>query len=102
MSCAEAACHARRLNDRLRCRIRCSGRDQYGVGCRAGVSRSQRRSTRTRNPIMTTEGFLNTYHNASSPPAGDVPEDLVRFMAATDPALAPAADLSRVLARAHP
>jgi GAF domain-containing protein len=51
--------------------------------------------------IMTTEGFLNTYHNASSPPAGDVPEDLARFMAAADPVLAQAAELSRVLARAH-
>jgi hypothetical protein len=50
---------------------------------------------------MTTEGFLNTYHNASSPPAGDVPEELARFMAAADPVLAQAAELSRVLARAR-
>ena len=50
---------------------------------------------------MTTERFLNTYHNASTAPSPDVPPDLARFMLAADPVLADAAELARVLARAH-
>ena len=50
---------------------------------------------------MTTERFLNTYHNASTPPSPDVPADLAAFMLAADPVLEEAAVLARVLARAH-
>lgn len=50
---------------------------------------------------MTDERFLNSYQNASTPPAPDVPEDLATFMLAADPVLAQAAELARVLARAH-
>jgi GAF domain-containing protein len=50
---------------------------------------------------MTTERFLNTYHNASTAPSADVPADLASFMLAADPVLAEAAELARVLARAH-
>jgi hypothetical protein len=50
---------------------------------------------------MTAERFLNTYHNASTAPGGDVPADLASFMLAADPVLADAAELARVLARAH-
>ena len=37
---------------------------------------------------MTTERFLNTYHNASTAPSPDVPADLASFMLAADPVLA--------------
>jgi hypothetical protein len=50
---------------------------------------------------MTTERSLNTYHNASSAPSPDVPADLASFMLAADPVLAEAAELARILARAH-
>jgi GAF domain-containing protein len=50
---------------------------------------------------MTTERFLNTYHNASTAPGPDVPADLASFMLAADPVLAEAAELARILARAH-
>ena len=50
---------------------------------------------------VTAERFLNTYHNASPPPSPDVPEDLTSFMLAADRVLAEAAELARVLARAH-
>ena len=50
---------------------------------------------------MTTERFLNTYHNASTAPGPDVPADLASFMLAADPILAQAAELARILARAH-
>jgi hypothetical protein len=50
---------------------------------------------------MDDERFLNSYHNASSPPGPDVPPDLAAFMLAADPVLAQAAELARVLARAH-
>jgi GAF domain-containing protein len=50
---------------------------------------------------MATERFLNTYHNASTAPSPDVPADLASFMLAADPVLAEAAELARVLARAH-
>ncbi|HEY2948929.1 MAG TPA: GAF domain-containing protein [Micromonosporaceae bacterium] len=50
---------------------------------------------------MTGERFLNSYHNASTAPPSDVPPDLARFMLAADPVLAQAAELARVLARAH-
>jgi GAF domain-containing protein len=50
---------------------------------------------------MTTEQFLNTYHNASTPPSADVPPELASFMLAADPVLAEAAELARVLGRAH-
>jgi hypothetical protein len=50
---------------------------------------------------MTSERFLNTYHNASTAPSPDVPADLASFMLAADPVLAEAATLARILARAH-
>jgi GAF domain-containing protein len=50
---------------------------------------------------MRSERFLNTYHNASTPPPADVPEDLAKFMLAIDPILASTAELARVLADAH-
>jgi hypothetical protein len=50
---------------------------------------------------MATERFLNTYHNASTAPSPDVPADLASLMLAADPVLAEAAELARVLARAH-
>jgi GAF domain-containing protein len=50
---------------------------------------------------MTEEQFLNTYHNASTPPSPTVPSELAGFMLAADPVLALAAELARVLARAH-
>ena len=50
---------------------------------------------------MDDERFLNSYHNASTPPGPDVPADLAGFMLAADPVLSEAAELSRVLARAH-
>src|SRR4029453_5784284 len=50
---------------------------------------------------MDDERFLNSYHNASTPPGPDVPSDLAGFMLAADPVLAQAAELARVLTRAH-
>jgi GAF domain-containing protein len=50
---------------------------------------------------MTDEVFLNSYHNASTPPPPDVPEDRAGFMLAADPVLAQAAELARVITRAH-
>jgi GAF domain-containing protein len=50
---------------------------------------------------MTDERFLNSYHNASTPPTPDVPKNLARFMLAADPVLAQAAELARVIVRAH-
>ena len=50
---------------------------------------------------MTDERFVNAYHNASTLPSQEVPEDLAGFMLAADPVLAEAAGLARVLARAH-
>jgi GAF domain-containing protein len=50
---------------------------------------------------MTTERFLNAYHNASTAPSPDVSADLASFMLAADPVLTEAAELARILARAH-
>ena len=50
---------------------------------------------------MTDQQYLNTYHNASTPPPADVPADLAGFMVAADPVLAGAAELARVVAQAH-
>lgn len=50
---------------------------------------------------MDDERFLNSYHNASTPPGPDVPLELAGFMLAADPVLGQAAELARVLARAH-
>ena len=50
---------------------------------------------------MDDEQFLNSYHNASTPPDPDIPADLAAFMLAADPVLGQAAELARVLARAH-
>jgi hypothetical protein len=50
---------------------------------------------------MTTDPFLNRYHNASTPPSSDVPPELASFMLAADPVLAEAAELARVVAQAH-
>jgi GAF domain-containing protein len=47
------------------------------------------------------ERFLNSYHNASTPPDPDVPVELAGFTLAADPVLGQAAELARVLARAH-
>ncbi|MDQ6771564.1 MAG: GAF domain-containing protein [Candidatus Dormibacteraeota bacterium] len=47
------------------------------------------------------EAFLNSYHNASTPPATDVPPDLAGFMLAADPVLTQAAELARVVTKAH-
>ena len=50
---------------------------------------------------MDDQRFLNSYHNASTPPGPDVPADLAGFMLAADPILGEAAELARVLAHAH-
>jgi GAF domain-containing protein len=50
---------------------------------------------------MSEEQFLNTYQNASTPPSPSVPPDLAGFMLAADPVLVQAAELARMLARAH-
>ena len=50
---------------------------------------------------MDDERFLNRYHNASTPPDPDLPAALAGFLLAADPVLAQAAELARVLARAH-
>ena len=50
---------------------------------------------------MDDQRYLNSYHNASTPPGPDVPADLTGFMLAADPILSEAAELSRVLAHAH-
>ena len=50
---------------------------------------------------MSDEQFLNSYHNASTPPSPDVPADMASFMLAADPILAQAAELARVITRAH-
>jgi hypothetical protein len=57
-------------------------------------------SRRTMDSV-TAERFLNSYHNASPPPSPDVPEDRASSMVAADRVLAEAAELARVLARAH-
>jgi GAF domain-containing protein len=54
-----------------------------------------------RSRPMSDERFLNTYHNASTPPSSDVPPELAGFMTAADPVLTNAAELARVLAHAH-
>ena len=50
---------------------------------------------------MSGEQFLNTYHNASTPPSPDLPAGQANFMVAADPVLAQAAELARVITRAH-
>jgi GAF domain-containing protein len=50
---------------------------------------------------VPSERFLNTYHNASTPPPPDMSPELASFMRAADPVLAQAAELARVLAHAH-
>ena len=50
---------------------------------------------------MSGEQFLNVYHNASTPPSPNVPAVLANFMLAADPVLAQAAELARVVTRAH-
>ncbi|MGH9174482.1 MAG: hypothetical protein ACRD1H_08995, partial [Vicinamibacterales bacterium] len=45
--------------------------------------------------------FLNAYNTAGTAPSPDVPADLAGFRLAADPVLADAAELARVLARAH-
>jgi GAF domain-containing protein len=50
---------------------------------------------------MSDERFLNSYHNASTPPTSDVPSQIAGFMVAADPILTNAAELARVLAHAH-
>ena len=50
---------------------------------------------------MDDERFLNSYQNASTPPGPDISPELAGFMVAVDPVLGQAAELARVLARAH-
>jgi len=50
---------------------------------------------------MSEDRFLNSYHNASTPPSPDLRPDLAAFMLAADPILSNAAELARVLVRAH-
>ena len=50
---------------------------------------------------MREESLLNAYHNSSTAPEGDVPAELAAFMFAADPVLANAAELTRVVTRAH-
>lgn len=50
---------------------------------------------------MAADRFVNTHHNASTPPPADVPADLAAFMVAIDPILASTAELARVVAYAH-
>ena len=50
---------------------------------------------------MTSDRILNAYHNASTAPSSDLPADVASFMLTVDPVLADAAELARVLARAH-
>jgi hypothetical protein len=50
---------------------------------------------------VSAERFLNSYHNASTPIGPDVPAELAAFMLAVDPVLVQAAELARVLTRAH-
>ncbi|MCD6020450.1 MAG: domain S-box [Actinomycetia bacterium] len=50
---------------------------------------------------MSGEQFLDAYHDASTPPSPDVPPELSSFMLAADPVLAQAAELARVITRAH-
>jgi hypothetical protein len=50
---------------------------------------------------MGEESFLSSYHNASTPPGVDVPAGLAAVMLDADPVLAQAAELARVVVRAH-
>jgi hypothetical protein len=50
---------------------------------------------------MNEDRFLNSYHNASTPLPPDLRPDLAAFMLATDPILSDAAEITRVLVRAH-
>ena len=50
---------------------------------------------------MGEEALLNAYHNSSTVPDPDIPADLAAFMLAADPVLANAAELTRVVTRAH-
>lgn len=52
-------------------------------------------------PDTSTERFLNTYHNAVTAPSQNLPAELATFMLAADPVLAQAAELARVVTRAH-
>jgi len=36
---------------------------------------------------VSSERFLNSYHNASTPPGPDVPAELAAFMLTVDPVL---------------
>jgi hypothetical protein len=59
------------------------------------TARGARRGIRGRSARgMDDERFLNSYHNASTPPSQDVPADLAGFMLAADPVLCEAAELS--------
>jgi hypothetical protein len=71
-------------------------------GCCQAHRRGARRTTARRtapqprrevDPGMDDEQFLNSYHNAGTPPGPDVPADLAGFMVAADPVLAQAAEL---------
>src|SRR4029079_1835706 len=83
-------------------------RDPGGAAHRARLDRplllrgdSKRVNPRIGAREMTTERFLNTYRNASTAPSPEVPADLASFMLAADPVLVEAAELARIVARAH-
>jgi GAF domain-containing protein len=68
----------------------------------APAGRSDQVARRAREVVaLRGEQFLNAYHNASTPPPPDVPAELANFMLAADPVLAQAAELARVISRAH-
>ena len=74
------------------------------LGTGVSVTRGGGLSQRVPRPALHTvsmERFLNSYHNASTPPGPGVPLQLAAFMLAVDPVLVQAAELTRVLARAH-
>lgn len=50
---------------------------------------------------MSDTAFLNTYHNATTPPPAEIPAVLAGFMAVADGVLAEAAELARVVTQAH-
>jgi GAF domain-containing protein len=52
-------------------------------------------------PETSTERFLNTYHNSATAASQDIPAELAAFMLAVDPVLTQAAELARVVTRAH-
>jgi hypothetical protein len=58
-----------------------------GSASRPGGSPSSDGESWRESEAMGTERFLNSYHNASTPPGPDVPSQLADFMLAVDPVL---------------